>query len=489
MTEPSGVAPPILTSTETADLDSELFTYAMAAVDGVARVVDAHLETGAWVPRAHTPILGQFDSGWPNLRPSVSHSDSDPVDATRLFSVKAGPQHPFGYRDVPELAQFLDYVSSRPDLVSRLSAGQSEVAQVFTNHRIVDLPLSIFDRGRALGLTEPTDIHGLYLQRERAWLAPELEVEYVIPLVLTNLELDESLVLGPTLRLEPISEADQLARARDYDIAGVAGPVSGAATHAFVLGGFKNVNPGPGPRLQQQAVFVPDQGLIEMALQALGILCDVPVGYAEILERPLGWADYWRGHLNVLDPVTTMRRYPTAFDDFGWLKTSQIITRATLDQLPVLLMALEKSPKKTQLAARRLSMTAMREDEDDQVIDACIGIEALLGDTNTEVTHRLAQRATAVLATNAQNPADPEMVYKLARAVYALRSALAHGDFGDKKRTFTLTPSGSALRVSKQARWLLAQLLQDQLTRPGGWTPKSLDALILARLATSIPAV
>ncbi len=171
----------------------------------------------------------------------------------------------FSYSDVPELADAIDYVISRTDLVDMFrfvpdsTQLPAEVEMELVKLQAANLVLSVVDRARALGRPyDSTTLLSAYRERERSILAAELDADLVAPLVLTRLELDEPLELGDGVRLEKLDEATQLARARDhYSIEAVPPVVSGAATHAVVITGVKIDNSswssrmwrGRGPRI------------------------------------------------------------------------------------------------------------------------------------------------------------------------------------------------------------------------------------------------
>jgi hypothetical protein len=132
------------------------------------------------------------------------------------------------------------------------------------------------------------------------------------------------------------------------------------------------------------------------------------------------------------------------------------------------------------LAARRLAAAQARsdEDEDDRTVDACIGLEALLGEGRDELTHRLALRAATVLATRSDEAVDARVVYGLVKKVYSHRSAVVHGSASDKHKVIKV--NGTEWSASAVAVFLLREVLRDALT--GEWTPSSLDDRLLQSL-------
>jgi len=467
--------------------EPELWRLTRAAVLAASAAVDRHLETGGWRPRCRLGTVRAFDSGWPHLTGPAFAADDAPVEYSALIGSKRGQLTPIAYDDVAEIAALLEYVRSRQELRARLvprpDAASGERLDRLIDFEAAELPLSLLDRSKAIGETSDEELLALYLERERAWLLDPLPFEYVVPLTLTALDLQEPLVIDANIRLEPLDDRSQAARATSTSLtlSSVPDTVIGAATHAIVLGNRQLANPGPGPRLLGVADGPLDLSDADLVCEALRIVTHVDVGYAQVLRRPLGWADDWKFDLPRLTQITTLRRYPDHFDNYGWLRRPNPIPRQVLDLLQTVVQALRTAKPNVRLASRRLSLAALRDADDDRTVDACIGLEALLGEGRDELRHRISLRAATVLATRPHEPANPEAIYTAMKKVYDHRSAVVHGAPGDRSRTIKLgekTWTADAVAII-----LLREILSDALTRPGGWTAQSLDVALLAALA------
>lgn len=467
--------------------EPELWKLTLPAVRAAGAAANAQLEGGGWRPRVSLPRVGVFDSGWPHLnRSTLFPPDDAPTDYSALFGATGGNLNPIAYADVPELVTLIDYVRAREDLRSRTTVrsatGNVEREDRLLEFEVADLPLSLLDRARATDAGTDDELLALYLERERAWLLDPLPVEYIFPLALTALDLDAVLVIDDFIRVEPLDAAMQAARAPSVDSMGsVPTPVVSAATHAIVVSGHQLKNLGPAARNFDRYDEPLPLEEADLVCEALRIVTHLDVGYAQVLRRPLGWADLWVHDLPAVTTLSTMRRYPDWFDRYRWLREPNPISRPALEQLPAVVAALRAAAANVRLAARRLSLAATRSASDDRTVDACIGLEALLGDGRDELSHRLALRAATVLATRAVDPADPHTIYDLIKKVYKHRSAVVHGTTADKSRTLTF--GGSTYAAADVAIILLREMLTDALTRSGGWTPKSLDAELLTALA------
>ena len=174
------------------------------------------------------------------------------------------------------------------------------------------------------------------------------------------------------------------------------------------------------------------------------------------------------------------KRYPDDFER-GWLKMKAPIPDADLAEIVRAVGALLDSPKNVQLASRRCLRAMYRNDIEDEILDATIGIEALLSQGRDELTHRMSLRAAAALANDYRSDA----IYNLIKQVYGQRSQIVHGS----------TPKNSVVKFEDTefganhiGIFLLRQLLKSRLLAEEPWTAESLDALIIRRLGQTDPA-
>ena len=468
--------------------DEALFQLTMDVVKEMDALAAAYLSRDGykWIPHRDTrPVTPYKESGWPNV--GLKRKDESSVHHGALFATRADSIHPYQYDQIPAMIKLDDYVRSSDELLARLQdpageqRGDGEIAGFFLQYAIHALPSSIYDRAMAQGLTinDPAVVD-LYLQRERSWLAPELPYQYVVPLVVTDLEIDHAraLDIDDRTRVVRLTEDEIRRMAQSYETAGVPGPLADAAWWALVIDMPPLTNPGEGRRMFIREPV--DTSVIDAACDALRVVAAVKTGWARVFRQPLGWADHWEGALPNLTHLYTARRYPAEFDDRAWLRRSEPISAKEAAQVPAAAAALKTATEPTKLAMRRLSMALVRDAPDDQLIDACIGLEALLGQVDAELSYRIALRAAALLSTKTPEPMNPQSVFQMARKIYSRRSELVHGSTKAKNAVFK-SEDGAEFSMNFLATFLLREVLHERLLRPA-WTVEELDAAVLTAL-------
>jgi hypothetical protein len=468
-------------------IDPELFRITMNVVAHMDVLAVEYLTRETkYLPRRSTRTVTSYDSGWPNV--GIEKDDEASVAHAKLFVRERNSIRPFEYNDMASMRDLDEYVRTNRSLLERVSLPGdddvfgADVLEAMLQHRIEDFPASIFDRAMALGLdVDDPAVDELYLQREKSWLAPKLPYQLLVPLVVTDIDISgDSLVVDDRTRLERLTDNDLRRMSQRSDYGGVSGPLADAAHWAVVIDMPPMENPGEGRR-----IFTADPSLdtqaIEDAVNALRVVSSVRTGWARVFRRPIGWDDIWKDALPALNHLQSVRRYPADLDDRGWLRPNRGLTTEQAAQVPAAAAAMKTADAKAKLAIRRLSMALVRDSPDDQLIDACIGLEALLGQQGSELSYRIAVRASALLASKEEDPREPEAVFRMARKVYDRRSELVHGSTSAKNATFQWTPEGTKFSTNTVAVWLLREVLHERLLRPD-WKVEDLDNLVLAGL-------
>lgn len=444
-----------------------------------------YIASGRFYEKTDSRKYRESATGWPMVRAETFSMFTDgPPRWGSLFSLKAGELSKIVVDDIPELAAAVagacDIASRDQEFAERLGhlglTDDAERRDFDISWSIISIIGQILGRAEALGLESEHELEDLYRQVERGHFAGHLDGDIMVPLVLTNFEVEESFHLADEYWLEPMSEAVHRARALHDDYRDVSPLIAGAATHAVIRRDVSFVNPA-GPLNVSGSPYDSSDTLafVHHVLEAIHIVTGKKSGYAQVLVASDAWVSWrgWSGELPHLWNASTMQGYPDDFQN-GWNREKEPISNAELGDIRTVLVALTASPKNVQLAARRCLRTTFRSDIEDEILDATIGIEALLSQDRDELTHRMSLRAAAVLADTYR----PDAIYNIVKQVYGQRSQIVHGG----------TPKNSMVRFEKTEFWahhmavfLLRALLESYLSG-NRWTPASLDALIVQRL-------
>ncbi|MDD2818716.1 MAG: HEPN domain-containing protein [Candidatus Nanopelagicales bacterium] len=470
----------------------EMWKLALPAIRDVIRAIEDYLADPGWVPRLSDGTLTWSNRGWP----SVSTPVIGPQDGRIDYAALIGKGHrPIDATSFESVRNFVAFVLADPTISPRLKPAMDGVAAdtvtYFAGSLASALPIDIATHSMTIGLTAEDDLRDLYCQIERYWLAPTLSVDYVVPLVLTALDGVDPIEVTASTRLVRMDDDMLHARAMAGQmnvLDPVPSPITGAATHALVIGTFQRDNQGPLEAMISRRSLDLDDVLSEadLACESLRILGVKVVGYASVFLVPRDFSSGWhRRGLPELSLVKTMRRYPEILDNYGWLADIPAFPMRWLDGLPTVASALAQASPRVRLASRRLTQSMLRSDELDRLLDACIGIEALVGgDDNNEITHRLAQRVGVALATSrtadgrrrSLGSTDLDKVYETMKAVYSDRSKVVHGTTHvPKTRDFR----GELIPTHLLAGDILRYLLIEALDRPDEISGKKLDQRLL----------
>lgn len=429
------------------------------------------------------------EAGWPSNVSSSARATSNnaPLDWRGVIGTTKGKSTTYTLyvSDVPALQDLVDFVLSNDELVSRISATSAYVKDVehkkeAVAHDVVRLMQSILNRAEALGDTADDNLLDVYSELEPGLLAPELIGDLLFPIALRKLNTDTELQVSEGILIEPLTKELQLARATSVSGSSDVNPfLVAAATHAIVLKNRKLDNAeGPLRRLLRFHYDPPGIAEADLVCEALSIASGLDVGYAQICVRPNGWADdTWQLALPAISNLSTVSKYPRRLNERGWLEPHDPITADALEQLPATFAALKSTDRRAQLASRRLAQTSRRERADDALIDACIGIEALLGQQHSELVHRMGLRAATALSAVGWKPA---IAYEALKKVYDYRSTIVHGG---EPRKGTVAIDGKEYSARHTAVHLLRELLKAHVSSVPPWSPESLDGDLHVALA------
>jgi hypothetical protein len=472
-------------------LQPKLWALTLPALREARAAGRLYIESGNYVLKQDRPKYEENDQGWSTTTSgrTLTSSEDGPVNWSYMFGEEKGTLSYIGIEEIPALATALEtiveFAVNDSEFESRMMALplahlDLEQRQRYLRSTFISFVGNIISRAEAIRADSDDELLAIYLPLEKARFADELSGDVVVPIALTALEAMQPLELAPGVFIEPLDIPMQIARAVDWQGSGRVSPyVIAAATHAVVIRDVTIDNRDPFLRLRNAEDAI-DLARVNLALQCLHIASGRRAGYAQVLVRPKDWADRWHHDLPAVARVGEYHRYPHRFDEGAWNQEKVPVQEQVTARLPQMYKALDGAEENVRVAARRALSTVLRSDDEDETLDAAIGLECLLGGGDkTEITHRIAQRAAAALADDWK----PDFIYGCVRKVYAHRSAIVHGvKERERRKTASIELDGTKYRTSTVAQWLLRMLLTNLLLADKAWTPQELDERILIAL-------
>lgn len=439
-----------------------------AVRDGLARIREI-TAAGKSIPRLREyPELGYFDSGLPQFSQKGEWSDTTPADHAGVlhggllgpFTKRLRSSPPNPEPDPPSSwFAFLDHAEADERIRRHFGFHQEETSDATTwrEWRRWEVGLLICHLvDRLIHLSGSTEFDAATFDRLYGeWISSvepdRLPIDLIVPLVLLPSDV-ESVALSDQISVRRLDTPLQLARNTQRSFTSSAHEVViGAATHALFLSGWFVPNATRSERdntLFSADAFAPVLDSLEMAVAALRVASGASFGYAQLIARPVGWSDRWTAGLPTVY-VSSVRAYPDHFENYGWLRPPDRLDESHCTKARVVLQALTSgSAPQLAFAARRLNLAFIRSSTEDAIVDATIGLEALVSDkTSTEISYKFRMRLAALAAAGRFEELSPRDVSSLTKEIYTLRSKVVHGH--SKPRRNELARPGAIAPMEK----------------------------------------
>lgn len=311
-----------------------------------------------------------------------------------------------------------------------------------------------------------------------------LPIVFGVPILMTKFDFDVELV-DSNMAVIKMDENLQIAKAERWSetLKSTSSVVANAATHLLILTGWTmpNTKGIPNPGYTELEWHPTDR--IDRFFDALRVVSGIDTGYAEVFIVPErgAWAHRFNRDLPPVIYGASTRRYPSDFDNFGWLKQRDTLNSDHLSEVREVYEQLSDRAD-LELAGRRLGAGMLREDQDDSILDLLIGLEAILSDQDKgELTHKLALRTSALLSLNPGN--DPQIIFPSVKKLYSYRSAVSHGDQERANKLREIEIDGETKDSIQVAQRFLREAIRILVARKDLDSPKSIDRdLILESL-------
>jgi hypothetical protein len=379
------------------------------------------------------------------------------------------------YYDAVELdglAELVDAIKEIPATLSKFRSPSSSIDEPSEPPKVaIDIvgmiPLVLADRYATRGYKELDDVAlaRLYIPQESYLLGTDLRGDVIVPLLGSQLvkgyRFKEFSIIRATPQLRSIFQTAQDVNPMDTTrLGGFDGAlvIRNAPIDAVGYGFYF----GAGPDHD-------GYDLIERFFDGLNIAVPQSNWYVQLAVKPHGWIGYFeqphgntfcftfRNHLQRLVNRSNFRR-----------EMQDDEMRAGYEYG----IALKSCHPSIKVAAHRFMLAFDRGgNDDDTVVDMCIGLEAILGAGFGETVHRICVRAAAMLVQAGWG--DSQVLYKAIRDVYSYRSKVVHGVRGPHKEE-ELHIDGEMIHATRFATATLSSLLKLTLSLDG-FNPDKVD--------------
>jgi len=415
-------------------LDGNLFTLFAAAIStGLEHVRRRRAEHGYIGAHLDWPVLTWRDNGMPliaeQLEGPIDYSDAltAPIFPPELRNSQMRFEHEASF------VSLLEYARAHPQISKHLGTSYPQLLESQARGLVGD----VLDRYiHTTGLFELNQhrLLPLYLEVEKYLLEDVLMIAILVPILCLRFEA-ERIDIDEHTSIVKLSDKLHLARTPNRRFQYESDPrVQTAATHALALTNYtvKNENVVSMWHAIGNAESYPLK-LIDDFYAALRLATEHPTGYAQLLVLPLGWASSYKADLVPLQK-TSVRNYPPWFENGYWKESVPTLTSQKMEDIANLFRRIRKlSDKRLSVALRRLNLSSLRTNGEDGLLDAMIGLEALLSDGNQEMTYKIAMRMAGLYKL--LGTVGSTDVVREVKTIYGLRSKVVHGSDFDIKET------------------------------------------------------
>ena len=261
------------------------------------------------------------------------------------------------------------------------------------------------------------------------YLLDELHFDICVPILMLEFE-DDFIEISETCCIQKMSEIFIRSKYNiGYYDSHFEKLVLDCATHMLVFKGYslKNENYRSKEAFNDKNAY--PLNLINKFFASIRSVTKYPTGYAQLVCMPTNnWINSdCKGNLMGLDGAKA-QEYPESFKEYHWLKAHKYITSDLANKTKELFLLLaEDESNALKLAVERLNRSELRNNEEDTILDAIIGLELLLSDNDKgELTYKISSRMATLSTLYDSFPFSPKEVQKSVSQIYRYRSDIVH---------------------------------------------------------------
>ena len=333
--------------------------------------------------------------------------------------------------EVCGFSELLDFIISNETISKRLwyegniEKDRNRIALFLIIGDIVDRYISIY------GGTEYSieKFNSIYDEVTNIYFLKQLEFDICIPILMIEFESD-NIEISDVISIEkmPLEFIRSKANIGNYD-SHFENIVINCATHMIVIKGYTLENKSfRSTEIFENKSAYPIQ-VIDAIFASIRTISKYSTGYAQFVCRPQNnWINRnCKGDLMGLTGAKA-KEFPEEFIDFSWLKQHLIIKKDLEAHIVDLANRLiDNSNNVLDLAIKRLNRSVLRDNEEDTILDAIIGLELLLSDNDKgELTYKISSRMATISTLIDDFPYTPMQVQKSMSQIYRYRSDIVH---------------------------------------------------------------
>lgn len=459
--------------------DKEFFiVFADAIKEGIALVRKIESENKYVGSHYKLPSVTYKADGMPDF----SMFGANPTDYGEAFGLSDSSK--INYNDIPAIKNFVDFAKAKEYIQNHFKEFYKNYPSEFDFFETSILLLYRYAIDRYMNTYKDKDFEKelfipIYEPIENGIFSEALNIEILVPILMIGFNF-ESQEISENCSIVKMDDGIQLSRAGKIESAPeIHWVVAHKASHAILFSNYTIENSGNSLLNSFASVTCYPNDKIEEIFAAVRIVTGFNTGYAQILAKPTNWTFNYKATLPPLYGAIT-RSYPNFFDNGYWLQPTKVVTEEQSKKISeVCKQIVTTNNNRIRIALRRLNACFSRNNNEDRILDAAIGLESLFADDEKqEMTHKLALRVAAISKLDKIFDYNPTEIFAAIKKIYAYRSAVAHGSKdAEKKREIEIR--GNKISTVELAIELLRKSLIVLLRHPEYLTPTKIDSDLL----------
>lgn len=263
----------------------------------------------------------------------------------------------------------------------------------------------------------------------------KLNYDIWIPIISTKSETD-SVKLAKNIYLKKLNEDQQITRTFHIDLPHYKGPKSRLiknCTHAIVIKGWfiegeflteNSIVDGISKLGENQRL----NNILDIIIGSINLITGIEIGVFQIFIEPIKWVSKYKYKYFIrLD--SSLKKYPIGYEEPGCPSESRVIKKDKYSDIRKAISLLnQNNNKRIEFAVSKLNEVNTKALDREIIFGSTVALESLLcHDSNSEITFRLATRATYLTTFSKFETWNSNEINELVKKLYTYRSGVAHG--------------------------------------------------------------